>query len=233
METLVQLIFVIALAKYCLKAALSGNPWLIVGYAVAAAVVAFALYPFVIEQSLTVVTDMLGDKQMVADVALLTTAEAITGIFMSVYLLDNYFKPKAKRTKLAFVLKIVPGLLALCAIGYFELLFFKFRAGSDFLITASLYAALLLVGVLAVAFLIRYAMQGESLKLEVTVILNMAILVVGLLISSSVADYNISHAQATIEWAALITLTLSSFCLVGLGVWFYKINFLKFFKKQQ
>lgn len=231
METLVQLIFIIALVKYCLKAALSGSVWLIVGYAVAAAVVAMGLYPFVIEQSSTLLADMLTDKQTVADMALLTTAEAIAGIFLSLYLLDNYFMPKERRRRLAFVLKIAPGVLALCAIGYFELIFFKFRAGNDFLTTALLYAVLLMGGVLVVAFVIRYAMRGESLKLEVKVILNMAILVVGLLVSSSVADYNISHAQATIEWGALLVLVLGSLALVGLGAWFYKKQL--FIKKQR
>lgn len=231
METLVQLIFLIALAKFCLKAALSGSLWRIVGYAAAAATVALAIYPVVIEQPLTIVTQMLADKTAVANMALITTAEAIAGIFISIYLLDNYFKPKTKRSKSAFILKITPGVVVFGAIAYFELLFFKLRAGDDFLVTASLYAALLFAAILTIGLIAKYAIGSESLKLEVKVILNMAILVVGLLISSSVADYNISHAQATIEWGALGTLIVGAAALIAIGIWFQKINILK--QKQQ
>lgn len=233
METLVQLIFIIALAKYSLKAALSGNPWVVVGYAAVAACAALALYPLVIEQPLTIVSEMLGDKNAVGNIALLTTAEAITGIFISVYLIDNYFKPRAERTKRAFALKIMPGILVFGAIAYFELFFFKFRAGSDFMQTAALFAASLFVAITAASFAFRYALKAESLKLEVKVILNMAILVTGLLVSSSAADYNTSHAQAEIQWAALATLVAASACLVALGVWFQKTNIKNILKKRQ
>lgn len=233
METLVQLIFIIALAKYCLKAALSGSLWRLVGYAAAVAVVALALYTVVIEQPLTIITQMLADRTSVANLALITTAEAIAGIFISVYLLDNYFKPKAERSKLAFTLKIVPGVIVFCAIAYFELLFFKLRAGSDFLQTAALYAALLFAVVFTIGLVAKYTIRGESLKLEVKVILNMAILMVGLLVSSSVADYNISHAQATIEWEALVALVVGAVALIAAGVWSQKINFNNILKQQR
>lgn len=233
METLVQLIFIIALAKYVLTAAQSGSLWLLVGYAAAGAVVALALYPVVIEQPTTIVTDMLADRTTVANVALITTAEAIAGIFISIYLLDNYFKPKAKRTKTAFAMKIMPGILVFCAIAYFELLFFKFRAGGDFLVTATLYAALLFATVLIIGLVVKQTMGSESLKIEIKVIMNMAILVIGLLVSSSIADYNVSHAQTTIEWQALVVLIIGSAVLVALGVWLQKINLKNILKKQQ
>lgn len=227
METLVQLICIIALAKYVLTAAQSGTLWRLVGYAAGAAAVALALYPVVIEQPVTIIAAWLTSHTAVSNIALVTTAEAITGIFVSVYLLDNYFKPKAKRTKMAYMLKILPGVLVFAAIAYFELLFFKFRAGGDFLITAALYAALLFVGVFVIGFGVRQSLAAESLRLEVKVILNMTILIVGLLVSSSVADYNISHAQTTIEWEALIALTTGTLILIILGALLPKIKLIK------
>lgn len=232
MELFMELIFIIALTKYCLKAALSARLLRLVGYAALASVFAMAIYPVVIEQPLTIVKQMLSDRQAVSNLALLTTAEAIAGIFISIYLLDNYFKPKAKRTKLAFVIKIVPGVLAFCGIAYFELLFFKFRAGGDFLTTAIIYAALLFAAIAIVSLLVRYSLPSESLKLEMKVILNMAILVFGLLVSSSVANYNVSHAQSNIEWMALFTLIVGAAALVALGVWLEKIDFKNILKKQ-
>lgn len=232
METFVQLIFIIALIKYCLRAVLSGRLWLLSGYAVLAAVVALAFYPVVIEQPLTIIPRMLADKETVTDTALLTAAEAIAGILISVYLIDNYFRPKIKRTRLAFFLKIIPGPLVFCAIGYFELLFFKFRAGGDFIITAILFASLLFTAIMIVGLSAKYALKGESLKLEVTVIFNMAILVVGLLISSSVADYNVSHAQAPVEWEAFAVFIISTVAFVILGKRLQNVNLKNILKKQ-
>ncbi len=225
METIIQLIFVIALLKFCLKAALSQRLVIIVGYGFAISALAFALYPIVINQPLTIISQLLGTREVVENIALLTTAESIIGILISIYLLDNYFRPSEKRTKTAKLIKLAPGVVVVCAVCYFELLFFKWRVGGDFLVTALLYSLILLVGVVCMALLLRTLVAGESLKLEVKLIFNLAILVLGLLVSSSVADYNISHAQSTIEWGALIAITIGSIVLIATGVWLHKINF--------
>lgn len=224
MEICIQLIFIIALAKYCLKAALSGKLWILSVYAAAAAVLAMAICPIVITQPVTIISKMLGDKAVIENMAMITTVEAITGIFLSVYLLDNYFMPKSKRRKTAFVLKIIPGILSLCAIGYFELLFFKWRAGQDFAATAILFAATLFIAVAGFSSLIMFSVKSESLKLEIKLIFNLCILVLGLLVCSSVADYNISNAQTDIEWKALAAMIITMAALTVAGVWVQKIN---------
>ena len=76
---------------------------------------------------------------------------------------------------------------------------------------------MLFVGVFVTGIGLRKVLTAESLRLEVKVILNMTILIVGLLVSSSVADYNISHAQTIIEWEALIVLTVGTLILIILG----------------
>lgn len=225
METIIQLIFLISLLKYCLKAALSNNLWLIVGYGALLASLAFALYPVVITQPMTIIGDMLTSREVVGNMALLTTAESISGILISIYLLDNYFKPKSKRTKWAKLLKIVPGAIVLFGVGYFELLFFKWRVGGEFMETALLYSATLLVGVVSVALLLRWLLEGESLKLEVKLLSNLLILTLGLLVSSSVAEYSASNATAKIEWDALIAVLGCFATFALLGVWLHKTKF--------
>ncbi len=225
MEIIIQLIFVVALLKFCLKAALSDRFIVIFGYGLAMAIVAFALYPIVINQPLTVIGDMLASRSVVENIALITTAESILGVLISIYLLNNYFRPRQRRTKWAKAIKIVPGVISLVAVGYFELIFFKMRVGGDFLTTALLYSSTIFVAIVGVALLLRYIIDGESLRLELKLILNLAILVLGLLVSSSVAEYNQSNAQAKIEWGALIAIILGSATLVGVGVWLHKINF--------
>lgn len=224
METIIQLIFVIAMAKYCLKAALSSNLKVVVGYGALLAVIAFLLYPVVINQPLTIITDLLSSREVVSNMALISTAESILGIVISIYLLDNYFRPKQKRTLWAKVLKIMPGVIVFFAVGYFELLFFKWRVGGEFLTTALFYSAILFIGVIATAVLLRWMLEGESLKLEVKLLLNLMILGLGLLVSSSVAEYNVSHAVSTIEWEALIAVIVGFIAFVLIGMWLYKIK---------
>ena len=120
MELYIQIIFVLALAKFCLKAAMTGRFWTMACYAFFAALVSLALYPTVIEQPATVITNLLADRELVTDGAVLTTTEAILGIFVSVFLLSNYFKPKGQRRKSVFVLKVVPGILWIFAVARTE-----------------------------------------------------------------------------------------------------------------
>ncbi len=225
METIIQLIFVVALVKFCLKAALSGNLKVVAGYGVGLALYAVALYPVVINQPLTIISEMLSSRKIVSDMALLTTAESIIGILISIHLLDNYFRPKSKRTLWARFLKIVPGIIVLCAVCYFELLFFKWRVGGEFLTTSLMYAGILLVGVISTALFLRWALSSESLLLEVKLLLNLTIMVLGLLVSSSVAKYNISNDSTPIEWGALIAVLTGFAALSLLGIWLHKINF--------
>ncbi len=225
METIIQLIFVIAIVKYCLKAAMSGKLWILIAYGVAMAAISFALYPIVITQPLTIITKLLGSRDVVENVALITTAESILGILVSIYLLDNYFRPKTKRSRLSKVLKVVPGVIVFFAVGYFELLFFKWRVGGDFIVTALLYSLTIFIAIVGLALLLKSIVDGESLKLEVKLILNFAIMGLGLLVSSSVAEYNISNAQSTIEWGALTPIIVGGTLLVAIGVWLHNINF--------
>ena len=79
--------------------------------------------------------------------------------------------------------------------------------------------------------MLRYSLKEESLKLEIKLILNLAILTIGLLVSSSVADYNTSSARTTVEWTGLIALICISFVLAAAGLWLQKVNFKNPLKK--
>lgn len=229
MDIYIQLIFIIVLVKYCLKAALSNNYYIILAYAALTGFIAFASYPIVIQQPLTILSDMLTNRETVENIALLTSAESILGIFISIYLLDNYFKPKSKRTKFAFIIKIIPGLLWLCAIAYFELHFFNLRVGQEFMHTAILYALLLFATVFSLSFILKNIVNGESFKLEVKLILNLAILTLGLLLSSSIAHYNISNATLSIEWGAMIALIVLVAIFIIIGIYLPKLDLKKHF----
>lgn len=233
MELYIQIIFVLAAMKFCLKAATTGRLWVIFIYAFAASLLSFAMYPIVIEQPLTIISDLLANKTVVTDIAVLTTIEAVAGIFVSIFLLDNYFMERSKRKRYVYALKVVPGIIFVFALAYFQLQFFKIRAGEDFLATALIYCSIIFGFVSLLSIAIKQLITAESLRLELKILLNIAILVIGLWINSAVADYNLSHAETTIEWGALIAISLILVSLFGLGYLLSKMNFKKinFFKK--
>ena len=230
MEVYVQLILLLALVKYSLNAALTSRTWIISCYGLLASLVSLALYPLVIEQPVTLVSSLLGNDQLVSEGAVLTTIEAVAGIFTSIYLLDNYFMPKAKRKKSIFILKIMPGILFCLAIAYFELQFFKWRVGGDFVATAVIYAIGLFGILVGTALLLNYVLKGESPKLELQILLNIAILVIGLFINSSVAAYSISNAESVTDWGALFATLSLAVVLIIAGFYLRKINIKSLFK---
>lgn len=230
MEVYVQLILLLALIKYCLNAALSSRIWIILCYGLLASLVSLALYPLVIEQPVTLVSSLLSNDPMVSDGAVITTIEAVAGIFTSIYLLDNYFMPRAKRKKSIYILKIMPGILFCLAIAYFELQFFKWRVGGNFVTTAVIYAIGVFVMLVGTALLLNYVLKGESPKLELQILLNIAILIIGLFINSSVANYSISNAEYIIHWGALFTILSLAATFFIAGFYLRKINIKSFFK---
>lgn len=231
MELYIQIIFVLALAKYCLKAAMTGSFRVMACYAAFAALLSLAIYPIVIRQPVTAISNLLADHSLVTDGAVLTTLEATLGIFVSIFLLNNYFKPKEQRRKSVFALKVVPGVIWIAAVAYFELLFFKSRVGYGFGATAAVYAAILFAGVLLAAGATHLLVRRESMKLELKIMFNMGILLIGLLVNASIADYNISDASTPVEWGALAALAAGVTLLFMAGYFLSKINFSKLFKK--
>lgn len=226
METFVQFILLFSLVKYCLKAAIAGRLGYILLFSVAAGGIAVCLYPIIIHASPNIVAEILKNPGLVADGILFTTIESVAGIMLSVKLLDFYFLPKEKRTGWMRVLRFVPGFMYILSIAYLEILFVSTRVGSDFLLSSLLFALLLAVSVFVTACLFKFLVRSESQKLELKIIINMVILLLGLMVNSMVSDYNISAASAVIEWKALV-------CLVILGIVSAMTGYLLFRRKNR
>ena len=217
MELYVQVIFTLAIMKYSLNSALTNNLAAMTGYALLASTFSMLLYPLVITQPVTIIEQLLRDKTMVTNGAVITTIEAITGVFAAITLADNLYMPSNRHKGINVLLKVTPGILFFMAIAYFELLFFKWRVGGNFLISAILYSSVLCLALLVVSFLIRYMVTAEHLKLELKMLLNLGILLIGLLINSTVADYNLSY-----EWEALATFISITMISFAIGLLFNK-----------
>ena len=221
MELYLQLIFLLAFVKYALKAAMNTKVWILLLYPLAAAVFAYLIYPWMIQQRGDSFTAILADKGLVADCAVLITIEAVLGIISSIYILDNYFAPKTERKRSIFVVKVVPGILFFIGVAYFELSFFKQFVGVPFGQTALMYSGVVFVCVTAMAFILRYLMRGESLKLEAKITLNLFILGIALFVNATLSAYNTSNSQSEVEWLPSVAAILIFGLLAGAGLWFY------------
>ena len=230
MEQYIQIIFILAIIKFCLKAAMTGRLWAILSYAFGVSLFCLALYPIVIRQPLTIITDLLANKAVVTDMAVWTTVEAAAGIFISIFLLDNYFMEHQKRKRSISILKVIPGWIFIFGIAYFQLQFFKIRVGDDFLTTAIMYSSIIFVLISLMSLFLKYVVVAESMKLELKILLNIGILFIGLLVNSSIADYNSSHSETVVEWGALVTMFLICGGLVVCGYLLSKIELTKIFK---
>lgn len=224
MEAFVNAILLTAMLKYCLKAAHNGSLGAIFIYSGALALASLAICPAVVNSPADTVRKLLSDPQATGNWAVLVTAEAAAGILISVKLLDNYFRPSARRSRMLRVLKVTPGILCLAGTWYYELEFFRMRAGAGFLQTALIYAALVFVVLSLLSLCFRLLLKGESAKLELKMLLNLGILAGGLLVNSSTAGYSKSSAVADTDWAALGAITAIALALAGAGLLLHKYS---------
>lgn len=222
MEQFLQFIFVLALAKYCVNAALTRRASVMALYAAVPAAVAFAIWPLVVETRGDVIASLLADTSLVADGALLITLEAVAGIFITIFVLDNYFMPKERRKRSIFVLKVLPGVVCFFAVAYFELLFFKASAGREFVTTALMYSALIFGVIMGFSLLLGYLMPGESTKLEAKILLDMVILFIGLFVNASIASYSVSSSHIELEFAPMLILLAMISVLAICGMVLFK-----------
>lgn len=216
MELLIQIILLSALMKYCLKAAGNASLKAMGGYVLFVLLWPFALYPIMINLPVNIVSELLKERSVVSDCAVVVTVESVAGILLSLKLLENYFRPKMLRSRLLATVKVMPGVLSLAAMAYFELLFFRIRAGSPFLSTVALYSGLLAAAVFVASYLLKLLLPGESVKLELKMLLNLFILAVALSVNSAVSGYPSSNASASVDYGAFAAIA-SVFAIFALS----------------
>ncbi len=225
MEIIVQLILLLAFLKYCLKSALTGNAIAMGTYALLGSLLAFFIYPYIIELPTDMVSQLLKDTKRVSNWAVISTIEAVVGIFLSVSLIGNFFKSRKEKKKKLFFLRIIPGVLFCVSIAYFELLFFKHNTSGSFRQTAFVYSGIVFASIFSVSLFLKYFIGDRMMKLELKMLLNLAILSIGLILNASIADYNISNATyrlslfPLVSFAVLVVLS----CLAGFIL--YKTDF--------
>lgn len=222
MEIIVQLILLLAIVKYSLKAALTGKWVIIIAYALAGGMIAFAIHPYIIKLPTDIISQTLKDKVEVSNWAIISTVEAIAGIFLSLSLLNDFLKPPKERKQSLFALRVIPGVLFCVSIAYFELLFFKHNTGTGFATTALIYSGILSMAIFLLSLFFKRFIADKAVQLELKMILNIAILLISLVLNSTIADYNTSNASYNLQWQPLLSFVLLVISVCCVGIYLYK-----------
>jgi hypothetical protein len=172
METLFQLILVLALLKYAVKAGFFKGWRGPVIYSLIAGLIAFIFYPVIIKLESTFFEKVLSNPQQVANLAVLITLEALGGILISIGMVKT--------------LRIVPGILIVGAVFYIELKVFSSITGQPFLRLAILTAFFLAAGIFLLSRGIKKAMPGLEDRYELKFLSNVLLLILAVVLNAGI-----------------------------------------------
>jgi len=201
MELLFQIIIILAVIKYCLKAGFFNHWGGIAAYALFVSVLAVAFYPFIIKTNSNVFEELLADKKSISNVAVLITIEAISGMLISIGMLGNLFS--RKKQKWIKVLKLTPGILIAGAVYYIELTVFRSFAGVNFAWLAIIFAGVFLTGTLLLTYLIKNLLPDNGTRFELKFLTNVVLLLLSVFLNAGLADYNTGNYRANPEFMKL------------------------------
>lgn len=227
MESLLQIVVLLAFVRFACRATFFRSVWGIVAFALLVALLSFLSYPIVIEQSGDFYATLLRDATLVGNVAVLITLEAVVGMLFSIGLLRTLFK-EDRKTRLSN-LKYLPEILIAGAVLYAQQQVFYQFPGYDFRITAicTAFAFAILLG--CVALLMRWALPEQSNRYELNFLINLFLLVVGILLNAGLSNYNTGNYTSNIGWKSAIVflLIIAMFFLLGLVLYRVKLNLKK------
>ena len=220
MHILFQLIIILAVAKYSCKAGFFENYKGIFIYAALAGIVAIVFYPIIITMGSNAFEKLLANKKQVADIAVVITIEAISGLLISIAMLNNLFVPKKR--KWLKILKLVPGVLIIASVFYIELSVFKSFVGYHFYTLAIVTAITISAVIILLSWMIKALLPENATRYELKFLINCLLLVFAILLNAGLADYNQSVYSPGHEYLKLVV--FSAIVLFGflLGWFMFK-----------
>jgi hypothetical protein len=199
-----QLILVSGVIKYSCKATFFKGYKGIIIYALFSGIIAIACYPFIIKTDSDVFNTLMTDTALISNIAVLITIEAISGIFISIGMLNNLFESKLH--KWIRVLKLMPGVIIIGIIFYMELSLFRTLIGIAFYRIAIVAALLCMLGIIMLSSLIKYLLPHFSTRYELKFLINILLLISAVLLNAGLADYNTGSYTVNIEYTKLLVL---------------------------
>ncbi|PID92814.1 MAG: hypothetical protein CSA96_01335 [Bacteroidetes bacterium] len=211
METLFQLILILALLKYCLKAGFFSSWRGILFYSLFAGIIALAFYPLIILLESKAFEKVLSNPGQVANIAVLITFEALGGLLVSIAMLDNLFAERKRKWKK--ILKLTPGVLMIAAVFYIELKVFSNFPGRPFPLLAALTAVSLSASIGLISWGIKKGMPDVEGRYELKFLTNVLLLILAVVLNAAL--YGSAPARA--PQVALLFQTLGFLALAMAG----------------
>ena len=229
MENLIIILFVLVILKFSLKITLFKNKLALLIVASVAAFYSYLLYPFVIEQNKSDLSFLLSNSRIMINFAVIVCIEAVTGILISIGMLQNLFREKKMRfVKIA---KVVPGILIFIALFYLETIVFFYFTGYSFRRVATGYSFVIFAIILLLAYGLKILIPKIDLRYEVKFLINIFILFIGVVISVFYAKYSVVSYAAIIDYKSLLLSISIAILALFSGIIIYKIKLNKKIKK--
>ena len=213
METIVQAILALAVLKYALKTNAAPKRWQRLYFAAQAGLWALACTPVVIEQPTNTMALLLGNRTAVINGAAIVCLECMAGLSLGIALLSAH-RPK----RWVQIMHTLPNPLMLLAIPYFEMQLFSQNAGLSFVYTSLIFSILTTITIILFGWMLKRKVRTHTRAIELELLLNAAMLVGSLLISSAAAHHSISSAQVDNTAPALLAMLCLSALLFGIGL---------------
>jgi len=202
MGIIFQLIVVAGILKYCTKATFFRGYRGILLYSVIGGAIAIASYPVILHTDSDVFDKLMSDKNAVSNMAVLITIEAITGMFVSIGMLNNQYS--AKTNKWIKMVKLLPGMLIVGIVFYAGLSLFRSMAGTSFHWIALTASISVMLGVFVLSVVLKFSLPEISTRYEMKFLVNILLLVLAIFLNAGLADYNTSHYQADVDYTKLL-----------------------------
>lgn len=231
MESILQIICILAIIKFSCKATFYRKYWGVLIFSALAGIFAYIIHPFVIKNDIRFFSGILSDKSTVADLAIIITAEAVSGIMISIGVLQNLVK--AKTGNWIKFLKLSPGVIIAGAIFYIELKSFYYFSGFGFWAAALIISAGLFISVAIISLVLKYLLPSDNMRYEFKFIVNVILLIVAVIMNAGLADYNQSSYNVELSLPKLLVLFILIAGIGSIGFLIQKVKYKGRLKKLQ
>lgn len=233
MDIIFQLIVIAGVLKYSCKATFFNGYKGIILYTLLSGLIAFICYPVILKTNSDFFGKLVANKSIVSNIAVVITIEAISGMLISIGMLNQIFEPKKKRP--SRILKLLPGLLIIGIIFYAELMLFRKMVGQPFPWIATTSVFLSMFVVFTLSLIIKKLLPDLSVRYELKFLINFALFILAIQFNAGLADYNTSNYNSTLNAVQILVFAVIVATGFLAGFFFYKQKhfFNRIFKKHR
>lgn len=228
MQTLVIILFVLAIASFAMHLQLFRNRWLLWGWLLAVSLFVYFMHHQAIDMSYKAFRATLTNSSVMMDFTVLQVIEALGGLLISTFLIrDHYKEPVKKFFRYAVYL---PGIIVFPALFYIESFLFLQVHGLDFRLIAFAIAIISVLVIYLLGWGFKALIPEFDLQLEMKFIVHLLQLIGG--ITLSVVMLRLPVHSAAQELSIMPMLVLMAVLISGMvaGVCWYQLKLKRFSK---